>query len=186
LSDDGSKAYYAAGKVAGTDEWNFAGPTGVNWVLQEIPRPTVTSSSRTGDTVTLNVQLPAPSGARGETGFPAETIVTGYQLMTAQFATDPGRNPNANGWANVGPVLLTTPAGSTGNGVQVQCAGSAPNDPDTWVATRLVYDNGQLSSVYVGEPRRIECAPSVADPRFNTPINKKPKSGRGDIRATPR
>lgn len=182
LNADGSKAYYAAGKAAGTDEWNFATPGATDWPLIEIPRPNVTNSSRTGNTVTLNVALPAASGARGETGFPAETVVTGYQLVTAQSQTDPGRNPAA--WTNLGIVLATTPAGSTANGVAVQCAGSAPTDPDTWVGTRLVYDNGQLSSVYVGEARRIECSPAVADPRFN--MIKKPASGRGDIRTNPR
>lgn len=182
LNGDGSKAYYAAGKAAGTDEWNFATVGAVDWALIEIPRPEVTNSSRAGNTVSLNVHLPPPTGARGETGFLAETIVTGYQLVTAQGQTDPGRNPAA--WTPVGNILPTTPVAGSDGPIQVQCAGTAPTDPDTWVATRLVYDNGQLSSVYVGEPRRIECSPAVADPRFN--MIKKPTSGRGDIRTNPR
>jgi hypothetical protein len=177
-STDGSKAYYAAGRVDQFGgSYNFAANT--DWPVVEMPRPRVTSSSRGGNTVTIGAQFDAPNGARGETGYPAQQILTGYQIVKFEGAADPGRAQNL--WTPVGSPLAVTPTGASVGGVGITCASTAT---DAFVATRLIFDNGQYLSDYVSEPTRVECDPAVADPRFK--MIDRTKSGRGGIRQNPR
>lgn len=177
-STDGSKAYYAAGRVDVVGgSYNFAANT--NWPVVEMPRPRVTSSSRGGNTVTIGAQFDAPDGARGETGYAAPLILTGYQIVRFEGAADPGRAQAL--WTPVGSVLPVAANGASVGGVGITCTSTAT---DVFVATRLVLDNGQYSSDYVSASTRIECDPAVADPRFK--MIDRSKSGRGEIRSNPR
>lgn len=173
LSNDGSKSYYAVGKAPGADAWDFGTPPAGSWNVVETPRPRVTSSSRGGSTVTIGAQFDAPAGARGEAGgYAAESILTGYQIVSFEGTGDPGRA--ANLWTNLGAVLPVSASGASVGGVAVTCSGTAN---DVFVATRPVFDNGQYSGDYVSASTRIECDPTLADPRFKN-IDKS-KSGRG-------
>lgn len=180
-SNDGSKAYYAAGKVNETvGEFDY-GRGGVDWQVTEVARPRVTNSSRGGSTVTLNVAMDGPTGAHGEAdAYAPNSILTGYQLVRFEGLADPGRNPAA--WTNLGSVIPVNAAGSTpAVGVGAVCSGTTQ---DVFVAMRPVYDGGQFLGDYVGASTRVECDPAVADPRFK--MIERSKSGRGDIRANPR
>lgn len=175
VSTDGSKAYYAVGKAPGIDSWDF-GVVGNNWPLVEVPRPRVTSSSRTAPVVTVGLQFNPPAGARGEAGgYAAESILTGYQVVIFQGTGDPGRA--ANLWTNLGAVIPVTSTGAVVSGVQVTCSGTST---DAFIATKPIFDNGQYAGDYVSASTRIECDPTLADPRFKN-IDKS-KSGRGTIR----
>jgi hypothetical protein len=181
LSNDGTNAYYAAGKVTeGLGEFDF-GRTGVDWTVTPIARPRVSSSSRAGNTVTLNVALDGPTGAHGEAdGFARNSILSGYQIVRFEGLADPGRQ--AASWTNVGSVVPVNENGDTPViGLGAVCAGTTN---DVFVAMRPVFDGGQFSGDYVGASTRVECDPAVADPRFK--MIERSKSGRGDIRSNPR
>jgi hypothetical protein len=185
LSNDGSKAYYAAGKANGTDQWDFSTNAASNWNVVEVPRPRVTGSGRSGLTVTVNLgyETGAPAGARGESESPAiapETIVTGYQLMRYEGPSDPGRNPAS--WANLGSPVASSSSGATATGVGAVCTSNAQGNPnDVFIATRLIFDSGQYLGDYVSASTRIECDPFLADPRFKL-IDKK-KQTRAPVQA---
>lgn len=181
LSNDGTKAYYATGKVLELNSEYDYSRTGTDWQVTEIPRPRVSSSSRAGNTVNLNANFNPPTGAHGEAdSIPRNQILTGYQVVRFEGLADPGRLPGA--WTNIGSVIPVNESGDTPViGLAAVCSGTTN---DVFVAMRPVYDNGQFSSDYVGASTRVECDPNVADPRFK--MIDRTKSGRGDIRANPR
>lgn len=179
-STDGSKAYYAVGKVNETvGEFDF-GRGGTDWEVVEVPRPRVTQSSRAGSTVTLNLSFDPPAGAHGEAdGFARSSILTGYQVVRFEGSADPGRAFGA--WTNLGAVIPVTEGGATLGGLGAVCGGTTD---DVFIAMRPVYDGGQFSGDYVGASTRVECDPAVADPRFK--MIDRSKSGRGAIQSNPR
>jgi len=182
LSNDGTKAYYAVGKVNENPGGEFRyNRGGTDWQVTEVPRPRVTNSSRSGNTVNLNVAMNPPTGAHGEAdAFARNSILTGYQLVRFEGLADPGRLPGA--WTNLGSVIPVNESTDTpAVGVGAVCAGTTQ---DVFVAMRPVYDGGAFSGDYVGASTRVECDPAVADPRFK--MIDRSKSGRGDIRANPR
>lgn len=173
----GTKSYYAIGKTNQLSDGSYDFTRGgVNWPVVEVPRPRVTSSSRGGSTVTVNLSFDAPAGARGESdAFPANTILSGYQLVRFEGQADPGRAPAA--WTNLGAVIPVGATGATAAGIGLVCSGTTD---DVFIATRNVYDNGQFPGDYVSASTRIECDPAIADPRFN--MIDRTKSGRGTIK----
>jgi len=182
LSNDGVNAYYAAGKVNEVEAGVFDfSRTGVDWQITTIARPRVSASSRSGNTVTLNVNLDPPTGAHGEAdSFARNSILSGYQIVRFEGLSDPGRLAGA--WTNVGSVVPVNENGDTPVvGVGAVCAGTVD---DVWVAMRPIFDGGQFAGDYVGASTRVECDPAVADPRFK--MIDRSKSGRGDIRSNPR
>ena len=184
LSNDASKAYYAVGKVSQTSYGHDLARTGTDWQQIEVPRPRVSSSNRAAQTVTLNVAMNPPTGAHGEAdGYARNSILTGYQLVRFEGPADPGRLAAA--WTNLGAVIPVQENSDTPSvGVQAVCAGTTGTPNDVFVAVRPVFDNGQFSGDYVGASTRVECDPSVADPRFK--MIERSKTGRGDIRTNPR
>jgi hypothetical protein len=178
LSTDGSKAYYAVGKVNDLNlgEYDY-GRGGTDWQVAEVPRPRVTMSSRTGGTVTLNLSFDPPAGAYGQAdGYAPESILTGYQVVRFEGTADPGRAPAA--WTNIGALIPVGSTGATLGGFEAVCGGTTN---DVFIAMRPVFDNGQFSGDYVGASTRIECDPAVADPRFK--MIDRTKSGRSTIRS---
>jgi len=181
LSTNGAKAYYAAGKVNElVGEWRY-NRGGTDWAMTEIPRPRVSSSSRAGNTVTLNVNFDPPTGAHGEAdAFARNSILSGYQVVRFEGNADPGRLPGA--WTNLGSVAPVNESGDTPVlGIGAVCAGTTN---DVFVAMRPIFDGGQFAGDYVGASTRVECDPAVADPRFK--MIDRQKSGRGEIRTNPR
>lgn len=180
LSNDGSKAYYAVGKVSENADGFDYSRGGVDWQVVEVPRPRVTSSSRGGSTVTVNLSFDPPAGAHGEAdAYTRSSILTGYQVVRFEGSADPGRLPAA--WTPLGAVIPVTETGATLGGLGAVCGGTTD---DVFLAMRPVFDGGQFSGDYVGASTRIECDPAVADPRFK--MIDRTKSGRGSIRSNPR
>jgi hypothetical protein len=179
-SNDGSKAYYAVGKVSEDANGFDYARGGTDWDVVEVPRPRVTQSSRAGSTVTLNLNFDAPLGAHGEAdAYSRSSILTGYQVVRFEGSADPGRAPGA--WTNLGAVIPVSEGGATLGGLAAVCGGTTD---DVFIAMRPVFDGGQFSGDYVGASTRIECDPAVADPRFK--MIDRTKSGRGSIRSNPR
>lgn len=180
LSTDGTRAYYAVGKVNEIGgEFDF-GRGNVDWPVVEIPRPRVTSSSRGGSTVTLNLSFDPPAGAHGEAdGFARSSILTGYQVVRFEGSADPGRDSAS--WQNIGAVIPVTETGATLGGFGAVCGGTTD---DVFIAMRPIFDGGQQAADYVGASTRIECNPASADPRFK--MIDRTKSGRGTTRSNPR
>jgi hypothetical protein len=181
LSNDGVNAYYAVGKVVeGVGEHDFS-RTATDWQITTISRPRVSASSRAGNTVNLNVNLDAPTGAHGEAdSFARNSILTGYHIVRFEGLADPGRQAAA--WTNIGsPVPVNENGDTPVIGLGAVCSGTTQ---DVFVAMRPIFDGGQFAGDYVGASTRVECDPAVADPRFK--MIDRSKSGRGDIRANPR
>lgn len=170
LSNDGSKAYYAVGKTAETDGFDF-GRGGGNWPVVEMPRPKVTVSSRAVPNVNLDLSFDSPAlGSRGESdAFPAESILSGYQIVRFVGTTDPGRNPAQ--WQVV-EVVPATSTGAIRTSFVVDCTNTAA---DVFVATRPIFDGGQFAADYVSASTRVECDPNLADPRFKNIDKRKGK-----------
>lgn len=143
---------------------NFRLNSGGDWPLVLMPRPRVVSSSRTGSTV--NLQLNLDAATPGVTGLP---VGLAYQVVTASSATDPGRNASAF----TGGTTITP---GTPVPLPSDCANVAA---DNWVATRLVIDG--VPTDLVSNPTRVECDPALADPKFKH-IDRpaKPRSDRGN------
>jgi hypothetical protein len=137
----------------------------------QMPRPNVTSSSRVGSTVNLNVQVPAVSG--GLYGPGAANAVTGYRVLSAQGATDPGRDAAAY---SLRSTLTATAGGAATGTVALDCTNLA----DTWVVTQVVFDGGAVTSNAVSEARQVHCNPALADPKYKiVPKRGTPKQGVG-------
>jgi hypothetical protein len=129
---------------------------GVTYSMINIPRVLVENSSRGAGTVTLNVRVPSTSA--GAYGPQASTIISGYQIVNFGGTADPGRNASA--WT----ALQTIPAAGGAEApasVTVDCSNTAV---DRFVAVRLQFDNGTVSSKLVGPSVRVECDPTLADP----------------------
>jgi hypothetical protein len=137
-----------------------------------MPRPRVTSSARAGSTVNLNVQVPAVSD--GFYGPNAASAITGYNILSAASATNPGRDAAAYTLRSSIPAA----GGGAGTGaVTVDCTNTAQ---DQWVVTQLVFEGGQVSSSAVSEATRVNCNPALADPKYKiVPKRGTPKQGVG-------
>jgi hypothetical protein len=150
---------------------NFDYSTQGNHEMIPMPRPRVTSSSRAGTTVNLNVQVPAISA--GLYGPNAANAVTGFNILSASSATNPGRDAAAYTLRSA----ITSPGGNAATGaVSVDCTN--PN-ADQWVVTQLVLEGGVGSSA-VSEATRVNCNPALADPKYKiVPKRGTPKQGVG-------
>jgi hypothetical protein len=126
-------------------------------VMGNYPRQHVTTSSRAGSTVNVTFSFDAASANAFE-GTAGQ--ITGYNVRSAQSATDPGRNASAY------PTVLTNipaPGGIAATGsAGVVCQATAT---DQWVVTQLVTTGGGSSSV--SQATRIKCDPTLANPKYN-------------------
>jgi hypothetical protein len=136
------------------------------FVAQPIPRPRVTSSSRNGTSVNLNLQIDSAAGAAyGEDGAAAE--ITGYVVKSVSAGADPGRD------AALYTTTLGTLAAPGTLAAAVDCTNTAQ---DQFVVLQLQFDGGQFSSDLVGAATRVECDPNLADPKFKMIDRKATKT----------
>src|SRR5262245_9372290 len=135
--------------------------------LAPLPRPRVTSSSKAGTIVTLNIAADATLGGV----YGSASSVTGYRILSAQSATEPGRNAAA--YTLRGTIGGTGGAAGTGQ-VTVDCGASTA---DIWVVTALNLENGGVAGGAVSAPTRVNCNPNLADPKFK--IVPKKSTGLG-------
>jgi hypothetical protein len=172
---DGSKSYFAIAKVAELDGgFDFGSLTpNANWTVAESPRARVTSSGRTGGNVNVNIHFDSPtlyaksatpSDQSGPTG-----LISGYQVFRVNSNTDPGRAPAA--WGAPIQTVNTTASGADINGLIVDCSAVTT---DVFFGTRAVYEGGQFVADEVSQATRIECDPSIAEPRFKQIDKKRP------------
>jgi len=160
-----------------TQTLESVGPSAVNFdfsttpahVLGNYPRQHVTTSSRVGSSVNVAVSIDAASDSAFDG---SASQITGYNVLSAQGATDPGRLAAA-----YGAVPLTTipaPGGiaATGNAA-VNCTVTAN---DQWVVTQLVTTGGPSNTVSAAT--RVKCDPALANPKYNI-IPKKSMGSTG-------
>jgi hypothetical protein len=127
-------------------------------------RPKVTASSRVSGNVnvTAGVDSTATAWQEGTSG-----QATGYNILVAAAAADPGRNAPAYG-------PLATIAATGGNPGSTSTTVVCSTLVDRWIVTQLVTANGP--SPTVSEATRIACDPALADPKFKI----VPKKGMGN------
>jgi hypothetical protein len=124
------------------------------------PRAKVLNSSRTpssgGGTVNLGVRIDASSsGFYNGTG---ASDITGYNVLSAQGPTDPGRKASAYTLRN----FISAPGGSQVDGsTAVDCTNLALGKQ--WVVMQLVTTSGGPSSI-VGPATPVQCDPALAEP----------------------
>jgi hypothetical protein len=143
-------------------DFSFGHPSNSSFTGALIPRPRVTQASRVGTVVTVNANFDATSSANPSNDSAA--AVTGYELLRATGA-DPGRDPA--GWAVVQTVAAPNGAAATAS-FTADC--SNPSQ-DQFFASRALF--GTQKSDLVSESTRVNCNPSLAEPRFNV-VPKKP------------
>lgn len=128
-----------------------------------LPRPRVVNSGRVGPNVNLNVSIdPTTGGSSGDSA----GDVTGYELVKASGA-DPGRDPA--GWTVAATIPVTDGAPVPSTPLVADCSNTAV---DQYFATRLLFGDGQKSDL-VSDSTRVNCNPTLAEPRFNV-VPKKP------------
>lgn len=144
-------------------DFSFGKAPGTIIASSTIPRPRVNSSGRVGGVVNLDLAIDATNG--GNSAGDSSSAVTAYEIVRASGA-DPGRN--ADGWT----VVQTVP--TTGGGAVpsvLQAADCSNTAVDQFFATRLVF--GTSKSELVSDSTRVNCNPTLAEPRFNV-VPKKP------------
>ena len=174
-SVDGSKSYFAVGKVGltnGAFDFSITDPD-QNWVVAESPRARVTTSGRTATNINVNIHFDAPSlYAHGLTPSDETATITGYQVFRVNSNTDPGRGPAA--W---GAPLQTVPTTASGADIPLTIDCSAVTT-DVFLGTRAVFDGGQFAADDISQATRVECDPTLANPRFNQIEKKRPSAPR--------
>jgi hypothetical protein len=132
-----------------------------------LPRPKVLSSSRAGSNVNLSIGIDSIAGAFH--GPNAAQAVTGYNVLSASSATDPGRSAAAYTLRGT----IAAPGGAAATVPVVVDCGNLANDQ--WVTTQIVFEGGVVLSDSVGGATRIKCNPALADPKYKI----VPKKGMG-------
>lgn len=150
---------------AGNITFDFSEFTSPPHVMQPIPRPVITASSRSGSIVTASVNISAVNAAsyEGTAG-----LITGYNILSKLANTDPGRNASAY---DSGPTIAASGGGPGSASVPVDCTGGSPASGRRWVVTQLLTANGP--SPTVSEAVQVSCDGSLADPKYK--IVPKPK-----------
>jgi len=167
---DGTKSYFAIGQTSkNADGFDFAKSGGGTFMVAEAPRAKVTTSGRVGGTVNLNVHFDSPSVYAFGGEVAPTSVLSGYQVFQVVSNTDPGRAPAA--W---GAPVQTVPAGSTGADIPLAINCSDTGN-DVWIGTRAVFDNAQYASDDISGATRVECDPTLADPRFKNIDKRKGK-----------
>jgi hypothetical protein len=134
--------------------------------LIPIPRPRVLASSRVGSSVNLNVGIDSISA--GLIGPGAATAVTGFNLLSAPSTADPGRDSGA-----YSPRASVPSSGGNAatSQISVDCTDITK---DQFLVVQIVLENGTVLSSSVGGATRINCNPTMANPKYKvvTPTKK--------------
>lgn len=140
------------------------GPQG-NHQMISIPRPRVTASARVGTTV--NVSVGIDSIAAGLFGPNAASAVTGFKVLSAQNATDPGRDAAA--YTEVANLPAAGGAAAASGNIALDCTSTT----ERWLVTQIVFEGGVITSNAVGAPTRVHCDPALANPGKYKIVPKK-------------
>ncbi len=151
ISSNGSNAAFLVGTAdhspAGLIDWDYS--VFGNRNLVTIPPPRITSSTTMGTNLILDIAVDsAASAAFGPSGVAA---ISGYNVLSALGAADPGRNP-------LSYSLLGTVGGSSGGtlaGRTLICTNGAPT---YYLAVQVVFADG-VGSQYVSAVTSIAAVP---------------------------
>jgi hypothetical protein len=132
------------------------GPQG-NHTMIKVPRPRVLSSSRAATNVNLSVGI--DSIAAGLFGPNAASAVTGFNILTASSATDPGTDASAYS-------LRSTIPNPGGTGATQPVTLDCTNLTDQWIVTQIQFENGTVLGNSVSAATRVRCNPALADPKY--------------------
>lgn len=176
---DESDAYYYAARVsfdvAAGIQYDMGPLSAQTWTapaLVPIPKPFITSSGRSGATVTLDLTLAdVAAGFQGRNlsnmALSPHASITAYQLCSQEklaSAPAPTRD-RTDGWvcADVGATMV---GGRTVTGRTETCANTSSGATSTrrYLATGLSFDSGARLSTYVSRAVVIPCDPTVATP----------------------
>lgn len=143
------------------------GPVNYDYSLQgdhnmiRLPTPVVQTSSLSAGVVSMTVTV--PSIAAGLFGPNAASGVSGYKILSALSATDPGNL--ATSYPNVA-ATISAAGGSASGPTTFTLPCSAAGGADQWVATQITFENGTVLSDTVSGARRVHCGGAVADPKY--------------------
>jgi hypothetical protein len=164
-------AYARVSRVAADNiQYDYSKVVGTNITLVEMPRPVVTASSRSGTTVNLTLTLnPLNSGFYGLSGQTAQGPgnISGYRIHTFTGTADPGRARSA--WVADAVSRPYTGAPVNVGTFPVNCSNTAQ---DVFVGVSLEFDGGSVTSDYVSGSFRVECDPTIANPKNYRTIEK--------------
>jgi len=129
-------------------------------------KTTVLGSSRNANLRSLQVTIPAV-GAGAFEGTAAS--ITGYNVRSAQQATDPGRF--ASGFPSLDAFIPAAGGAAASATVNVDCTNPAPR----WVVTQLVDSSG--GNTAVSKATKVNCDPLMADPKYKIVPKKSMGTG---------
>jgi hypothetical protein len=142
---------------------------GVNWdystephQLVRLPTPVVVDSCAQCPPGNVTLTVSVPSVAAGLSGPSVGATFTGYRILSAVSATDPGNDASAYTIATTIPA----PGGMAAQSNPFTISCPTTGGGDAWIATQLSFENGAIQSQLVSEPRRIHCAGLLAVPKF--------------------
>lgn len=165
-STDGSNALFLVDTILEqpADRLNFPYYQQGNHNMVPIPRPRVTSSSRAGSTV--NVQFAVDGVMPGAYGPSAAAAIVGLQLVSGSGTADPGRG-------GAFATLQTLPATGGTFSQAIDCTNTGA---DQFLGVKVLFADGIVSQ-YAGATTRINCNPSLADPKYKiVPKKGAPKT----------
>lgn len=182
-SADGQTGYYlvtaADENTANKKDYDF-GQNGGSLTLQAIPTPTITSSSRAGNDITVNLSWTnnlAAAYVDNNTGNAASAVVTGWSVLKQEVARGSAApaSRGAGGWTSV-----HTESGSGAITATLTFACDTPASNEVFLALAPALDSGIVPGHVGANSTRIECDPNMADPDPKFKIIKKKGPGRVD------
>jgi hypothetical protein len=165
----GSDTYFAiiSKQEAGDANYDLSLPGNATIVLQPLPKPRITGSSRTGNDVTLQIGAPLPgdlsAGSYLDGACPA--VLTHYKvrgrIVPRGSGVGAGRDPAQ--WNSFETADI--PIGN-GTSLLVDCSEVA--NQDVYIAQTLKFEGGFELTYVSRESTRAECGPQIAQPQQPT------------------
>lgn len=172
----GGQGYYAAASASRNNagaEFEFTG-SGQNIVLQAIPKPSITGTTRTAPNVQISVGSPNLGAFTTDGVLTAGQVIKQYRVykqVVPRAAAAPASRNRLTGWVAAGAAVNL---GSPFSYSETDCA----TDKDIYLAASVVYDSGYESDAVSANSTKVQCGPTLAEPnpRFKL-IDKKPSKG---------
>ena len=129
--------------------------------LVRLPTPVVVNSCYQCPPGNEGLVVAVRSVAGGLYGPNAAAAVTGYRIMTALSAGNPGNDASACSVAAT--IAVPGGIGAVSDAFTVSCP--TTGGKDAWIATQLSFENGAIVSQVGSAPKRVHCGGSLADPK---------------------
>jgi len=173
LPSSGGGAVYGGGCAQGTGDFEF-GPNAATIAMQEIPKPTVNTSSRVGTTA-VDVTLAAPSVPGGildvaTCGLAPQSYRVYSRVVARNGAAPTDRNRGTGGWTLEGTSPIADPIT-----VNVGCDPLNPDGgQDVYLALSVVLNDNQETGLVGVNSTVVQCGAVNADRPSDFKIIKKP------------